>query len=165
MICRSTLFFMALADRSAAVVSLQDVVEYVHDDLINRCYHVGPFQSNEHRSCISWDHANKRGVVNIDPRASSEAHPHDAVWDLLHEWGHSIAEPPPIGYKCMQSDTSANRELEAWNVGWSHASNQFSKLLPYELDYRRRQEECLSTYLPDPPVTAGTQKADPFQQS
>lgn len=146
MMSPSTLFFMELEKECRAVALFREVVEHVHGDLSSRNYAVGVSMSGDRRSSISWDHSNGRGVVHIDPRASSLDRPHDAIWDLLHEWGHAIDGPPPIGYEPKRDEFTLGREIAAWNYGWSHASERYAKLVPYEPNFRRRQEELLISY-------------------
>jgi hypothetical protein len=148
MISPSKKFFKELESHAPAIAFLEEIVVYIHEDCTKRRYSVGPYESEERRSSISWDHNSGCGVIHIDPRASSEFHPVDAVWDLLHEWGHAMDNPPAFGYKPGKNEFTYQREYFAWSYAWHQASSRYPYLLGCEFDYRRRQEMCLSSFRP-----------------
>lgn len=143
---RSAVFAQEFASYAPAISSFREVVQYIHADLCSRDFNVGLRCGKPFRSEIDWNAGQGPNVVHIYPCSGPDEYPLNALWDLLHEWGHSIDNPPPLGYKCDGSPESLERETKAWNLGWCRTVGSFPSLSQQEGDFRRRQEECLDTY-------------------
>lgn len=72
------------------------------------------------------------------------------LWDLLHELGHVLQGQPPPGYKPEKTTNSYNRERDAWERGWSEATNASPQLAQFEGAYRAHACKMLQSYRPDP---------------
>lgn len=142
---RNTLFVQELASYAPATSSFREVVEYIHADLCSRGFNVGIRCGYPFKSEIVW-YTPKGPIVFIYPYSGTNKHPLNALWDLIHEWGHSLDDPPPVDYKCDGSPESIQRETRASELGWSRAVQSFPSLSEQEHDYLRRQEENLNTY-------------------
>jgi len=141
----SAVFAQEFASYAPAISSFLEVVQHIYADLCSKDFNVGFGCKEAFRSGIIWD-TSQGPTVFIYPLSGTEEHPLNAFWDMIHEWGHSIDNPPPRGYKCDGGPESLERETTAWNLGWCHVVGSFPSLSPHEGDFRRRQEECLNTY-------------------
>jgi gamma-glutamylcyclotransferase (GGCT)/AIG2-like uncharacterized protein YtfP len=142
---RSAVFAQEFASYATVISSFREVVQYIHADLCSRGFHVGFRCGKPFRSEIDW-YTSEGPIVFIYPYSGTQEHPLNPLWDLIHEWGHSIDDPPPRGYKCDPGPESLQRETRAWNSGWRSAVGRFQSLSRQEEDFQQRQEECLDTY-------------------
>lgn len=127
--------------------AFEALILHVHRDCVSRKYAVGLREFEDRRSRCQWvyNDENSRGVIFVDSRASTETHPLDALWDLIHEWGHTMREPPPIGYHPGKNEETRERELFAWVTAWKAACAFSPGIWKEESAYLRRQEECLNS--------------------
>jgi hypothetical protein len=66
----------------------------------------------------------------------------DALWDLIHEFGHTFQDKPPSDY-CPGHPIFLVRENEAWGLGWANVQTQFDHLTKHESSYLARREICM----------------------
>ena len=145
MLNRSTLFTQEFSSCAPTILSFGDVVQHIYEDLACRGFNVGIRCGEPFKSEIVW-YTPQGPIVFIYPYSGTEEHPLNALWDMIHEWGHSFGDPPPCGYKCDGSPESLQRETRASNLGWSRAVESFPSLSEREHDFWRRHEENLDTY-------------------
>lgn len=126
------------------VSPFKEVIEYIHADLCRRSFNVG-FCYKGPVSGIRW-HGPNGPILFLYPFSGTEEHPLNALWDLIHEWGHSLDAPPPTNYKCDGSPESLQREIRAWDLGWFRAIDACPNLSEKEQDFRRWKTDCLSSY-------------------
>ena len=73
--------------------------------------------------------------LSLGPKARAEGA--NALWDLIHEFGHVLQGPPE------KKGRDLKRERDAWKRGWSYLIEKFPHLVAYESDYFSHAEECL----------------------
>jgi hypothetical protein len=147
-ICQSTVFSKEFSSRVPGATVFKELTAQIHKSCMERKYSIRVIPSNKGRSSVEWCYNDEDsfGVIEIDSTVSSESHPLDALWDLVHEWGHTMVPPPPVGYKPARNELTYAREEPAWTAGWRMSCEVMPILQGHEMDYRRRQEECLSSY-------------------
>ena len=145
---RSVLFSKEFSKNVPGASVFEELVVHIHKRCLERKYFIRIYPSDEKRSSVEWirNGNDSFGVIQIDPRASSGSYPLDAFWDLVHEWGHTVDEPPPVGYKPCKNELTYAREFSAWKAGWEGACELLPAIQKQELDFLRRQEDCLSSY-------------------
>lgn len=157
-------FFKEFKHRINCVASYKGLVVDICCDCYSKKYSVGfannseccpdwfdstPWQGGI--SCCRWcydehDDENSHGVIFIDCRASAYGDEFNALWDFIHEWGHTMREPPPKGYVPGKNVLTGERETDAWDQGWVKGKLLCPEIVLKEFDYRRRRDYCLSRY-------------------
>lgn len=72
------------------------------------------------------------------------ANPIDAIWVILHEFGHHLSGDIPIT-ELHKDDVKLNREIEAWNIARIYV-NRFPLLKDRIAEFNLYAENCIDSY-------------------
>lgn len=134
-----------IISQSPDLERFREVLERVVSEAEERGFDVSTRYDEPVSSCETYggEVADRfRGRIRVNPRDVSDC---DALWDLIHEFGHCLQGFPPVELVADRGDPWLEREEDAWTRGWDHVVHQFPWLLAHRKDYDARRAACMES--------------------